>query len=334
MTDPSQPTSESKPSGDAGLSDENGTQVHRKARVEIIEDQAGQRIDNYLHGLLSNVPKSRVYKMLRSGEVRVNGGRKKPVYRLQQGDRVRIPPHHAGPERAPSFISDDVLVQLTDAILFEDSDLLVVDKPAGLAVHGGSGVSFGLIEAMRRIRGERLELAHRLDRDTSGVLLMAKRRAALQALHEAIRSGTMSKRYRLIVHGRWPKDLGSVRLPLRKYQTQSGERRVAVAADGKPSETRFQLLERGAEASLLDADLLTGRTHQIRVHAQASGHPIIGDTKYASDAQSRHSNRLGINRLCLHAAEVILPWDRGELHFVSPVPDALSAAWKILSNSG
>lgn len=330
MTEPSQPPPPPEPSSAALAADTPGTGTHHKARIETIADQAGQRIDNYLHSLLTNVPKSRVYKMLRSGEVRVNGGRKKPIYRLQQGDKVRIPPHHTGPERAPSFISDDVLTQLAGAILYEDADLLVVDKPAGLAVHGGSGVSFGLIEAMRRIRDESLELAHRLDRDTSGILLMTKRRAALQAVHAAIRNGSMRKRYRLIVHGRWPKDLGSVRLPLRKYQTQSGERRVAVAADGKPSETRFHALERFPQASLLDADLLTGRTHQIRVHAQASGHPIVGDVKYADDRQFQEASRSGINRLCLHAAQVDLPWQDDELHFVSPLPPEMTQAWEIM----
>ncbi len=333
MTDPSHPPTDSQGSGETSAAEDHAGPVRRKARVELIDDQAGQRIDNYLHSLLDNVPKSRVYKMLRSGEVRVNGGRKKPVYRLQAGDKVRIPPHHTGPERTPSFISDDVLAKLSDAILFEDEDLLVVDKPAGLAVHGGSGVSFGLIEAMRRIRGDKLELAHRLDRDTSGVLLLTKRRAALQVVHEAIRNGSMSKRYRLIVHGRWPKDLGAVRLPLRKYQTQSGERRVVVAADGKASETRFHALERCSRASLLDADLLTGRTHQIRVHAQASGHAIVGDVKYASDEQCQEIRQAGIERLCLHAAEVNLPWQGSDLQFVSPLPDALVRAWEILRKS-
>jgi 23S rRNA pseudouridine955/2504/2580 synthase len=214
--------------------------------------------------------------------------------------------------------------------VFEDEQLLVVNKPAGLAVHGGSGVSYGLIEAIRRIRGDGVELAHRLDRDTSGCLLLAKRRSALRTLHELIRQGRLHKRYRLIVSGQWPRDLETVKLPLHKYHTGSGERRVRVAAEGKPSHTDFHLVERCDRASLLDADLITGRTHQIRVHAQASGHPLIGDQKYATDEQLAGAAELGISRLCLHAERVIVPWAGDSLTFICPVPAEMQQAWQRL----
>lgn len=316
-------------SGDGQASDEH-SHVQRARTVEI-DDEAGQRLDNYLLAQLGNVPKSRVYRMLRSGEVRVNGGRKKPVYRLKAGDRVRIPPHRAGPRSPASFISDATLAELEAAILFEDDSLLVINKPAGLAVHGGSGVSFGLIEAVRRLRGDYVELVHRLDRDTSGCLLLAKRRPALRALHEIIREGKLDKRYRLIVHGRWPKDLTSVRLPLRKFHTASGERRVRVSADGKASHTEFQVIETCGEASLLNAELITGRTHQIRVHAQASGHSLVGDRKYASDQELELAERLGIARLCLHAERLELVWQGEPLVLEAPLPSELVEAWRAFS---
>jgi 23S rRNA pseudouridine955/2504/2580 synthase len=316
-------------SGGGRASDERSL-VHRARTVEI-DDEAGQRIDNFLLSQLGNVPKSRVYRMLRSGEVRVNGGRKKPVYRLSAGDRVRIPPYRAGPQSPASFISDTTLAELEKAIVFEDESLLAINKPAGLAVHGGSGVSFGLIEAIRRLRGDTVELVHRLDRDTSGCLLLAKRRPALRTLHDLIRAGQLQKRYRLIVNGRWPRDLTSVRLPLRKFHTASGERRVRVSADGKACHTDFQVVESCERASLLNAELITGRTHQIRVHAQASGHSLVGDRKYASDQELELAERLGIDRLCLHAERLELSWQGERLVLVAPLPEGLMAAWKALS---
>lgn len=307
-----------------------GGEISHKVRLVDVDEEVGQRIDNFLLKQLGNVPKSRVYRMLRSGEVRVNGGRKKPIYRLQAGDTVRIPPHRAGPVAVPNFISDAALADLEAAIVFEDEQLLVINKPAGLAVHGGSGVSYGLIEAVRRIRGDGVELAHRLDRDTSGCLLLAKRRPALRMLHDLIRQGRLHKRYRLIVHGAWPRDLETVKLPLHKYHTSSGERRVRVAAEGKASHTDFHLIERCDRASLLDADLITGRTHQLRVHAQASGHPLIGDQKYATDEQLAAATELGISRLCLHAEQVELPWEGDSLSFSCPIPVEMQTAWQRL----
>jgi 23S rRNA pseudouridine955/2504/2580 synthase len=301
------------------------------AKTLLIDDSAdGQRIDNFLLKTLSRVPKSRVYRMLRSGEVRVNGGRKKPTYRLCAGDAVRIPPHHADPAPAEKFIGDRTLAELEASILFEDQDLLVVNKTAGLAVHGGSGVPFGLIEAMRRLRGPEIELVHRLDRDTSGCLLLAKHRSALTRLHQALRDGTARKHYRLIVQGAWPEGLDSVRLALHKYQTESGEGRVRVAGDGKPSRTDFTVLDRAADATLLEAHLLTGRTHQIRVHAASSGHAIVGDSKYSAEADFAAASRLGIRRLCLHAQSLSIPWEDGQRRFECPVPDDFADAWQLL----
>lgn len=299
--------------------------------VDVAED-AGQRIDNFLLKTLRDVPKSRVYRMLRTGEVRVNGGRKGPTYRLRDGDRVRLPPHRASERATAPFIGDRLLETLADAIVYEDADLLAVNKPAGLAVHGGSGLAFGVIEALRRLRGESLELAHRLDRDTSGCLLLAKRRPALRRLHAIIREGRMEKIYRLIVSGAWPDDLCSVRQPLKKYVTPSGERRVRVGADGKPSRTDYRVIERaGAVASLLEADLVTGRTHQIRVHCQSAGHPLLGDEKYGSDESRLLAEAHGIKRLCLHAESLTVPWDDADLVIRCEAPEDFEAAWRALS---
>ena len=246
--------------------------AHAAATVDVAEE-AGQRLDNFLLRILKNVPKSRVYRMIRRGEVRVNGGRKGPRYRLAAGDRVRIPPYRGRGEGAEPFVGAQRLAQLEQAILYEDNQLLVIDKPAGFAVHGGSGVSFGVIEALRRLRGNHLELAHRLDRDTSGCLLLVKRRSALRRVHAAIREGQVYKRYELITWGSWSADLMDVRLPLDRYLTSGGERRVRVVPGGKPCHTEFRVVESAPRASLLSAVLHTGRTHQIRVHAAASGCP-------------------------------------------------------------
>lgn len=295
------------------------------ARQLEIGKEAGQRIDNFLLRVLGDVPKSRVYRMLRTGEVRVNGGRKKPTYRLEAGDRVRIPPLARQAPRQEPFIGDRVLEVLAGAVIYEDDDLLVLDKPAGLAVHGGSGLTFGVIEAMRRLRGADLELAHRLDRDTSGVLLLAKRRSALRRVQSAIRAGTMEKSYRLIVHGQWPAGLSRLRYPLKKTVTASGERRVRVASDGKASLTEVEPLALGAQASLLAATLVTGRTHQIRVHCAAAGHPLVGDEKYAGDELRQLAASRGVERLCLHARSVRLPWLERLLE--SPEPEDFRRAW-------
>jgi len=299
-----------------------------------ITDAAGQRIDNYLLGLLHGVPKSRVYQMLRKGEVRVNGGRIKPTYRLAAGDSVRIPPvrESARAEKPPAGTRD--LQRLADAVIFENDHMLVLNKPSGIAVHGGSGVSFGVIEGLRQMRpGQPLELAHRLDRETSGCLLVAKGRAALLELHAGLRERSVKKRYAVLVHGVWPRKTRTVGLPLHRYVTASGERRVRVAKVGKPSRTDFEIVEAAADATWLRARPHTGRTHQIRVHAAASGHAVAGDEKYAPAAQLILAAQLGIRRLCLHAEGLTLSFAGEQLRFTSPLPEEFQLAWEKLSQN-
>jgi len=267
-------------------------------------EAGGQRIDNYLVKLLKGVPKSHVYRILRSGEVRVNGGRAKPDYRVRTGDILRIPPVRVA-ERAPRATppADEALER---AILLEDECLIALAKPSGLAVHGGSGISFGVIEQLRaqRPHGRFLELVHRLDRDTSGVLLLAKKRSALVALHSELRTGQVKKYYLVLVKGNWRDGKQSVRLNLHKYVLASGERRVAVQADGQESHTIFELEQGWQDFSLLRAELRTGRTHQIRVHLAHLGFPVAGDDKYGNFALNRQLARAGLKRMFLHAASL------------------------------
>jgi 23S rRNA pseudouridine955/2504/2580 synthase len=284
--------------------------------------------------------------MLRTGEVRVNGGRVKPTQRLVAGDRIRVPPlqglrgaaagaDEPGGVSRQAFIGAALLEYLEGAILYEDAALIVIDKPAGLAVHGGSGVSFGAIEALRRMRPEvDLQLVHRLDRDTSGCLLLAKSRAKLLDLHRALREGAVKKRYDLLVHGRWPRRLTRVQLPLQKFLLGSGERRVRVSEGGKPSRTDFLVREATEQASWLEARLHTGRTHQIRVHAQASGHPVVGDRKYASAVQQAWTEALGIQRLCLHASELVIEHEGSRLRLEAPIPTDFQSAWQAWLTGG
>ena len=270
--------------------------------VEISAEDAGQRIDNFLQRCLKGVPKSRIYRLLRKGEVRVNKGRTKPEYRIQRGDQVRIPPVRmaAVGSPAPSVKETD---RLLDAVLYEDERLLVLNKPAGMAVHGGSGLSFGVIEALRALRPAApfLELVHRLDRDTSGCLLIAKRRSELRTLHELLRNGEVEKRYLLLVQGEWRQGQREVRAALKKNLLRGGERLVQIDPEGKDAVTRFRLLESYPGASLLEAELKTGRTHQIRVHAAHAGHPLAGDDKYGDAGFNRQMRALGLKRLFLHA---------------------------------
>ena len=288
------------------------------ARLVEVGDEAGQRLDNFLLAILKGVPRSRVYRMLRRGEVRVNGGRARPTYRVCRGDAVRLPPHRAARPRCPADVPQRLAAVLRDRVVYDDRDVLVLDKPSGLATHGGSGVSFGVIEIVRRLDpGTRYELAHRLDRDTSGCLAIAKRRSALRALHEAFREGAVRKRYDLVVSGRWPAARMAVRDPLARYRMPNGERRVRVAPDGVPARTDFSVVawrdDPSADpATWLAATPRTGRTHQIRVHAAASGHPIWGDDKYASDSRGR---------LMLHASELTVPAADGEVRVAAPLPD-------------
>ena len=274
--------------------------------VTITEEEAGQRIDNYLLRVCKGVPKSHVYRILRSGEVRVNKGRIDQLYRLVAGDMVRIPPIRIAEKAEGSHVPAAEF-----NVIFEDAHLLVIDKPAGVAVHGGSGVSFGVIEQLRAARPEAkfLELVHRLDRDTSGLLLLAKKRSALTSLHEQMRDGHTDKRYLTMVAGDWKNARQHVKLALHKYSTADGERRVAVQADGQASHTVFTLLKKFKDFALLEAELKTGRTHQIRVHTSASGFPILGDDKYGDFAlnkalQKATDARGTLKRMFLHAYQI------------------------------
>ncbi len=274
--------------------------------LTIGPEDAGQRIDNFLLRICKGVPKSHVYQVLRSGQVRVNKGRIAQTYRLIEGDLVRVPPMRMA---QPGPAAEGRAPAAEFPILFEDDALLVIDKPAGVAVHGGSGVSFGVIEQLRAARPEAkfLELVHRLDRETSGVLVLAKKRSALVNLHEQIRDGGgMDKRYLSLVRGDWQNKRQHVKLPLFKYTTPDGERRVRVQSDGQPSHTVFNLLRKYGEFVLLEAELKTGRTHQIRVHLASSGFAIAGDDKYGDFALNRELQkaegaRLPLKRMFLHA---------------------------------
>ncbi len=290
--------------------------------IEVTADEAGQRIDNYLIARLKGVPKSRIYRILRSGEVRINMKRVDAAQRVAAGDRIRVPPVRVAtreaPEPAPHFRLP---------LIFEDEDLLVIDKPAGLAVHGGSGVAHGVIESLRAMRPQArfLELAHRLDRETSGVLLVAKKRAALTRLNEMLRERAVDKRYLVGVSGRFRNAMQRVRLSLERRVTREGERRVSVSDEGREAETVFRLVERGPEYSLLEAELLTGRTHQIRVHLAHLGHPVLGDDKYGDFALNKALRKKGLKRMFLHAAKVTLehPVTGKALELVAPLPGEL-----------
>ncbi|ACX88568.1 pseudouridine synthase, RluA family [Pectobacterium parmentieri WPP163] len=272
--------------------------------VTISADEAGQRIDNFLHTHLKGVPKSLVYRILRKGEVRINKKRVKPEYKLLDGDVIRIPPvRQAERDETPVSASLGKVAALTECIIYEDDYLLVLNKPSGTAVHGGSGLSFGVIEGLRALRPEArfLELVHRLDRDTSGVLLVAKKRSALRSLHEQLRLKGMQKDYLALVRGQWQSHCKAVQAPLLKNILQSGERIVRVNSEGKPSETRFKIEERFEHATLVRASPVTGRTHQIRVHAQYAGHPIAFDDRYGDREFDQQLADTGLKRLFLHA---------------------------------
>lgn len=272
--------------------------------IEIEPDFIGQRIDNFLLARLKGVPKSVIYRVLRKGEVRVNKKRIKPEYKLQQDDVVRIPPLTVAAEGEPVSTKLSMVKGLEQHILFEDNDLIVLNKPSGMAVHGGSGLQFGVIEALRALRplAKHLELVHRLDRDTSGCLLIAKKRSVLTHLHEQLRNKTVEKKYWALVAGDWDNKVRKVTEPLKKNTLQSGERVVRVdEAEGKPSETRFRILQRYQQGTLVEAFPVTGRTHQIRVHTACKGHPIACDDKYGDNTFTAQMQQIGLNRLFLHA---------------------------------
>jgi len=296
----------------------------------IGEEEEGQRLDNFLIRLCKGVPKSHLYRILRSGEVRVNSGRVDATYRLVIGDKLRIPPIRIA-ERPQNEVDEAAKQRVDLPIIYEDEALLVIDKPEGIAVHGGSGVSFGVIEALRRQRplAKFLELAHRLDRETSGILLVGKKRLALTALHDMFREhgAGADKRYLVLVKGRWMNTTQHVKLPLYKFLTEGGERRVMVREDGKASHTVFRLLARWPEMSLLEAQLKTGRTHQIRVHLAHLGFPILGDEKYGEFAHNKNLKRDGLKRMALHAWRMAFrhPLTAAPLECFAPLPDSIGS---------
>ncbi len=300
--------------------------------VEVPEDRDGQRVDNFLTGRLKGVPKSLVYRLLRTGQVRVNGKRAKPDVRLAAGDRVRIPPVRVAERPEPGAPPAGQSARVEASILSEDRDFLVIDKPARVASHGGSGVSFGAIELLRAARPrDTLELAHRLDRDTSGVLVLAKKRSALTALQAEIREGRVEKRYLALLEGRLPKQKLTVDAALRKSVLQGGERMVRVDDDGKPSRSRFSEVERFDGATLAEVAIETGRTHQIRVHSAHIEHPIAGDEKYGDKAFNRAMREKGLKRLFLHAARFEFSIGERSYGFSAPLPDDLKRVLDALS---
>jgi 23S rRNA pseudouridine955/2504/2580 synthase len=287
------------------------TTENRGARQVVISaDEAGQRLDNFLLARLRGAPRALIYRIVRGGEVRVNSARARPDRRLDAGDRVRIPPVRLE-ERAPGDAPRVVLTTLAARVVYEDDALMVIDKPSGLAVHGGSGLQVGLIEALRQLRPDcrALELVHRLDRETSGCVMISKKRSMLRHLHAALREGQVHKTYAALVRGRWPKKLQRVTAALEKNVVRSGERVVRADAEGKASETLFRVIKAYRDATLVEASPVTGRTHQIRVHAQVSGHPIAGDDKYGDKDFNRAMKAAGLKRLFLHAErlELTLP---------------------------
>jgi 23S rRNA pseudouridine955/2504/2580 synthase len=295
----------------------------------VTADEAGQRIDNFLMRHFKTVPRSRVYRLLRKGEVRVNRKRVEAEYRIQEGDDVRLPPVRIDADDEPGRPSSSLLELLEKAIIFQDRHLLVIDKPAGVAVHGGSGMSFGVIEALRASRPrETLELVHRLDRDTSGCLLIARDRATLTALHALIRNGGMHKTYLALVAGSWQLGAKRIDAPLATDNRQHGERHVRVAAAGKDSVSVFKPVQFfGPLATLMEVDIPTGRTHQIRVHASFAGHPLLGDDKYGDRERNAELKGLGLKRTFLHAQSVAFEWPGSGVpfHGSAPLPEELAA---------
>jgi 23S rRNA pseudouridine955/2504/2580 synthase len=291
-------------------------------QVHIGPETSGQRVDNFLLRECKGVPKSHIYRILRSGEVRVNSGRVDATYRLQEGDRVRIPPLRLGTKTAaPKPPAIDL------PLLYEDEGLIAANKPAGLAVHGGSGISYGVIEQLRvaRPQAKFLELVHRLDRDTSGLLLLAKKRAVLTAMHELMRAGQVDKRYLVLVQGRWPAGKQHVKLKLQRYVTGAGERRVSVDDEGREAHTVFELVRACGACSLLQAQLKTGRTHQIRVHLAHLGFPIVGDDKYGDFELNKRLAKRGLKRMFLHAWKLafVHPASGEPLRLEAPLPPDL-----------
>jgi 23S rRNA pseudouridine955/2504/2580 synthase len=294
--------------------------------VSVPEERAGQRLDNFLFGLFKGVPKSHVYRLLRTRQVRINGKRAKADARVAAGDEVRLPPVRLADPQAPVRASERSLASLDSCIVFEDRNFIAIDKPSGLASHGGSGIALGAIEQIRQLRpNEHLELVHRLDRDTSGVLLFSRRRSALTGLQAAIREGRVTKRYLALLVGTMPEDRIVVDQPLRKSVLQGGERLVRIDPEGKDSRSTFRVLQRFAAATLVEVMLDTGRTHQIRVHAAYLGCPVAGDEKYGDADANRKFKDSGLKRLFLHAAEFAFELGEARYDISAPLPAELAA---------
>lgn len=298
--------------------------LNQVQQIVVTSSHAGQRIDNFLFTFLRGVPKSRLYRIIRKGEVRVNKGRVSANYRLNNGDTIRIPPLRFAPKEAPIHLPSNKLSRLLESsICYEDDHLLILNKPTGLAVHGGSGISLGLIEALRAMRPDApfLELVHRLDRDTSGCVMIAKKRSMLVHLHECLKIGNIEKIYFAITCKKWHGGK-NVEAPLLKFLLPSGERMVKVDTTGKFAKTGFKILKSQNNATLLQAIPLTGRTHQIRVHCAFMGHPIVGDQKYGDKQQNLKAKEQGFDRLFLHAHQLVIkiPYEPFTLTITSPMP--------------
>lgn len=306
--------------------------------IEVTEEESGQRLDNFLLKHLRKVPKTLIYRVIRKGEVRVNKGRAQPSQRVLTGDVVRIPPimiPEAGDTVKPPRAQIDKIAEL---VLYEDADLIIINKPSGIAVHGGSGVSWGLIELVRELRPDarRVELVHRLDRDTSGAIILAKKTSVLRALHEQVRDNKVEKHYLTLLSGQWPKGKEKVDFPLLKNTLQSGERMVQVSDEGKPCLSYFILQKQFKNAALMKVRLITGRTHQIRVHAQAMGCPVIGDEKYGDEDANKYFKQLGMRRLALHAQflQFIHPVTELVVQVEAPLFSDFEQTIKVLNEQG
>jgi 23S rRNA pseudouridine955/2504/2580 synthase len=315
------------------MTDDTSSQAARF--LTITENEDGQRLDNYLLTKLKGAPRTLIYRIVRTGEVRVNKGRIKPEYRLQIGDIVRVPPLRLSEEAAPATPSPQLSQSLSDRILYQEHGIIAMNKPTGLAVHGGSGVAYGLIEALRAIypTKEFLELVHRLDRDTSGLILVADKRSILRHLHEQLRDGKMHKVYVALLAGNLKGANHKVTAPLDKTNLASGERVVRVSRDGKAAETHFKVIERFENCTLVEAKPLTGRTHQIRVHAQFLGHPILGDDKYCPNEKNKEAkDKYGLNRLFLHARDLTfkLPNEEAPVKLHCPLAPELTQVLETL----
>lgn len=298
------------------------------ARVSIEPDQNDRRLDNFLRARFRDIPKSRIYQMIRKGEVRVNGGRVKPAYRLQSGDQVRLPPVCRLPPDLPPVLPADSIPRVTDAVLYEDEELLVLNKPSGIPVHGGTGRPFGIIDVLRQTHpsGSALQLVHRLDQETSGCLLLAKNHSCLRRLHQLLRDGKLEKCYLALLKGRLGKRVITVDLPLKRSERHGGKHVVEASDAGKAAHTRFIRTRLFGNATLTRVEITTGRTHQIRVHASLINHPVAGDHRYGDREFNRQMRPLGLRRLFLHASSVHIP-DSGSgkgLTVEAPLPDDLA----------